>query len=128
MFRLDHPKAVEFYDGLPRRDFLHAGSLGLMGLGLGDFLALKARGAVDRSCDTNVIMLFLVGGPSQLDTWDMKPAAPSSIRGPYKPVSTNVPGIEISEIFPRMARHADKYAILRTLHHEAAAVHDTGTN
>jgi hypothetical protein len=126
MFRLDHRKAVEFCDGLRRRDFLHAGSLGLMGLGLGDFLALKARGAVDRSRDMNVIMLFLVGGPSQLDTWDMKPGAPSPVRGPYKPVKTNVAGIEISEIFPRLARHADKYAILRTLHHDAAAVHDTG--
>jgi uncharacterized protein (DUF1501 family) len=126
MFRLDHQKSVEFCDGLRRRDFLHAGSLGLLGLGLPDFLALKAQGAVDPSKDVNVILLFLVGGPSQLDTWDMKPGAPSSIRGPYKPIKTNVPGVEISEIFPRMARHADKWSLVRTLHHDAAAVHDTG--
>lgn len=126
MFRLDHHKTVGFCDGLRRRDFLHAGSLGLFGLGLTDFLALKAQGAIDSRKDVNVIMLFLVGGPSQLDTWDMKPDAPAEIRGPYKPIKTNVPGIEISEIFPRMARHADKYAILRTLNHNAAAVHDTG--
>lgn len=126
MFRLDHQKPVEFCDGLRRRDFLHAGSLGLLGLGLSDFLALKAHGAVDASKDVNVIMLFLVGGPSQLDTWDMKPDAPSEIRGPYKPLKTNVPGIEISEIFPRMARHADKWSLVRTLYHTAAAVHDTG--
>lgn len=127
MFRLEDEKTVGFCDGMRRRDFLHAGSLGMMGLGLSDFLALKARGAVakDKS-DVNVIMLFLVGGPSQLDTWDMKPDAPSEIRGPYKPIKTNVSGIEISEIFPRMARHADKWSLVRTLYHTAAAVHDTG--
>lgn len=127
MFRLDHHKAVSFCDGLRRRDFLHAGSAGMLGLGLTDFLSLKAQGAVhnDKS-DINVIMLFLVGGPSQLDTWDMKPNAPSEIRGPYKPIKTNVPGIEISEIFPRMARYADKWSLVRTLYHTAAAVHDTG--
>ena len=126
MFRLDHQKSVEFCDGLRRRDFLHAGSLGLLGLGLPQFLALKAQGAVNPSKDVNVIMLFLVGGPSQLDTWDMKPGAPAEIHGPYKPIKTNVAGIEISEIFPRMARHADKWSLVRTLYHNAAAVHDTG--
>ena len=69
---------------------------------------------------------MLVGGPSQLDTWDMKPDAPASIRGPFKPIKTNVSGIEISEIFPRMAKHADKFALLRSVYHTAAAVHDTG--
>ena len=69
---------------------------------------------------------MLVGGPSQLDTWDMKPDAPASIRGPYKPIKTNVSGIEISEIFPRMAKHADKFALLRSVYHTAEAVHDTG--
>jgi hypothetical protein len=71
-------------------------------------------------------MLFLVGGPSQLDTWDMKPNAPAEIRGPYKPIPTNVSGLQISEVFPKMARHADKWALVRTLYHTAAAVHDTG--
>ncbi len=127
MFRLDDQKSVSFCDGMRRRDFLHAGSAGMLGLGLTDFLALKARGAVQKDkSDMNVIMLFLVGGPSQLDTFDMKPDAPSEIRGPYKPLKTNVPGIEISEIFPRMAHHADKWSLVRTLHHTAAAVHDTG--
>jgi hypothetical protein len=127
VFRLDHQKAVSFCDGLRRRDFLHAGSAGMLGLGLTDFLSLKAQGAVHKDkSDINVIMLFLVGGPSQLDTWDMKPNAPSEIRGPYKPIKTNVPGIEISEIFPRMARNADKWSLIRTLYHTAAAVHDTG--
>ncbi|MBK9171029.1 MAG: DUF1501 domain-containing protein [Bryobacterales bacterium] len=126
MFRLDADRAVEFCDGLRRRDFLHAGSLPFLGLGLSHFLGWKAQGALDQTKDVNVIMLFLVGGPSQLDTWDMKPDAPAEIRGPFKPVRTNVPGIQISENFPRMAKNADKYALVRSLHHNAAAVHDTG--
>ena len=127
MFRLDADRAVEFCDGLRRRDFLHAGSLSFLGLGLPQLFQLKAQGAVDNSKkDINCIMLFLVGGPSQLDTWDMKPNAPVEIRGPYKPIKTNVPGIEISENFPRMAKHADKYALIRSVYHTAAAVHDTG--
>jgi len=74
----------------------------------------------------NCILLFLVGGPSQLDTFDMKPGAPAEIRGPYRPIKTNVAGMEISEIFPRLAKQADKFSLVRGLHHEAAAVHDTG--
>ncbi len=125
MFRLEDDSAVAFCDGLRRRDFLHAGSIGLLGLGLPEFLRLKARGAAADS-DISVILLLLVGGPSQLDTWDMKPEAPAEFRGPYRPINTNVPGIRISEIFPRMAGHADKYAIVRTLHHDGGAVHDIG--
>lgn len=126
MFRLDADKKVHFCDGVTRRDFLHAGSLGFLGLTLPEFLTFKAAGAVDPKKDVNCIQLMLVGGPSQLDTWDMKPEAPASIRGPYKPIKTNVPGIEICEIFPRMAKHADKFALLRSVYHTAAAVHDTG--
>jgi hypothetical protein len=126
MIRLDADKPVRFCDGLSRRDFLHAGSLSYLGLSLPSFLGLQALGAVPPSRDINVIMLFLVGGPSQLDTWDMKPDAPAEIRGPYKPIATNVAGLQISEVFPKMARHADKWALVRTLYHTAAAVHDTG--
>lgn len=127
MLRLDADKPVEFCDGLRRRDFLHAGSLSFLGLGLQQLFGLKAFGAVDNSkSDINCIMLMLVGGPSQLDTWDMKPNAPAEIRGPYKPIKTNVSGIEVSENFPLMARHADKYALIRSVYHTAAAVHDTG--
>jgi hypothetical protein len=126
MIRLDADRSVEFCDGFRRRDFLHAGSLSALGLGLTQFFGLKAYGAVDRNKDANCIMLMLVGGPSQLDTWDMKMNAPAEIRGPYKAIKTNVPGIEISENFPRMAKQADKYAIIRSMYHTAAAVHDTG--
>ncbi len=127
MLRLDADKPVEFCDGLRRRDFLHAGSLSCLGLGLHQLFGLKAFGAVDNAkSDINCIMLMLVGGPSQLDTWDMKPNAPAEIRGPYKPIKTNVSGMEVSENFPLMAKHADKYALIRSVYHTAAAVHDTG--
>ena len=126
MIRLDAEKAVHLCDGLTRRDFLHAGTLSLLGLTLPDFFRLKALGAVNPQKDVNCIMLFLLGAPSQHDTWDMKPGAPAEIRGPYKPIPTNVPGIQISEIFPRMAKHADKFALVRSVNHTATAIHDTG--
>ena len=126
MFRVDASKPAHFCDGLTRRDFLHAGSLACLGLGLPAFQAIKAQGAVAADRDVNCILLFLVGGPSQLDTWDLKPNAPEEIRGPFRPIATNVPGVEISEIFPRLARQMDKVSLVRTVYHTAAAVHDTG--
>src|SRR5271157_4314043 len=125
MFRVDAPRAVYFCDGLTRRDFLHAGSLALLGLDLPSFQALRARGAVAKCKDINCIMLFLVEGPSHLDTWDMKPEAPAEIRGPFKPITTKVPGVQISEVFPRMAGLMDKVALVRTVYHTATALHDT---
>ena len=97
-----------------RRDFLKAAALPLF------------AGAANASNGVNCIFLMLVGGPSQLDTWDPKPDAPSHIRGPYKPIKTNVPGIEISELFPRMARHAGRYALIRGCYHTGEPVHDIG--
>ncbi|RUL87327.1 DUF1501 domain-containing protein [Tautonia sociabilis] len=126
MYRLDAQTPVHFCDGLTRRDFLHAGSLAALGLTLPGLRAMEARGAVDRDRDMNCIMLFLVGGPSQLDTWDMKPDAPAEIRGPFRPIETNVPGIQVSEIFPRLAGQMDKVAVVRSVYHDATAVHDTG--
>ncbi|MGH9844729.1 MAG: DUF1501 domain-containing protein, partial [Blastocatellia bacterium] len=126
MFQFDAEKSVSFCDGMRRRDFLHAGALGFLGLSLPDYLKLKTNAAASTGEEMNCIFLMLVGAPSQLDTWDMKPNAPAEIRGPFKPIKTNVPGVEVSEIFPRMAKHADKYAVVRGVHHEAAAVHDTG--
>jgi uncharacterized protein (DUF1501 family) len=126
MFRFDANKPVHLCDGMTRRDFLHAGSLSMLGLTLPQFLAMKAEGAVRKDKEINCIMLFLLGAPSQLDTWDMKPDAPAEIRGPFKPIKTNVPGMQISEIFPRMAKHADMFSIVRSVYHTAAAVHDTG--
>ncbi|MCI0641712.1 MAG: DUF1501 domain-containing protein [Gemmataceae bacterium] len=125
MLRLDADRSVRFCDGLTRRDFLHAGAISTLGLTLPGFFAGKAAGQ-NPERDVNCIMLFLVGGPSHIDTWDPKPDAPAEVRGPFRPLATNVPGMQISNIFPRMARHADKYSLIRTVYHTATAVHDTG--
>jgi hypothetical protein len=126
MIRLDAHRPVRFCDGLTRRDFLHAGVLTPLGLGLSQLTALKAEGAAARDRDVNCIMLFLVGGPSQLDTWDMKPDAPAEVRGPFNPIATNVPGLQVSEIFPKLAQQMDKVSLVRSVYHQATAVHDTG--
>lgn len=124
MLRLDARRPARFCGGISRRDFLHAGAISTLGLTLTDSMARKAQGAQDR--DVNCIMLFLVGGPSHIDTWDPKPRAPMEVRGPFQPASTSVPGMQISEIFPRMARHADQFSLIRSVYHTATAVHDTG--
>jgi Protein of unknown function (DUF1501) len=125
MIRLDAPSSASLCDAVSRRDFLHAGSLATLGLTLPGYLCAKeATGGKDG--DVNCIMLFLLGGPSHIDTWDMKPNAPAEVRGPFQPIKTAAPGIEISEIFPRMAKHADKYSLVRSCYHTATAVHDTG--
>lgn len=126
MFSIDARNPGRFCDGMTRRDFLHASALATMGLTLPGITPMKNAGPSKLGDDMNCIFLFLVGGPSQLDTFDMKPDAPSEIRGPYKPIKTSVPGVHISEIFPKLARCADDFSIVRTLHHNAAGVHDTG--
>src|SRR6516164_1439391 len=125
MLRLESDRGVSVCDGLTRRDFLHAGALPLIGLTLPGFFARQAAAATPDK-DVNCIMMFLLGAPSHIDTWDPKPGAPAEIRGPYKPIATKASGIRISEIFPRMAQHADKYSLIRSVYHTAAAVHDTG--
>lgn len=127
MLRLTGKGSAHTCDGVTRRDFLEAGTLGAIGLTLPQLIALQAQGAVAPQHDErSVIMIFNLGAPSQLDTWDMKPDAPAEIRGPFKPITTTAPGIEISEIFPQMARQADKISLVRSCFHTAAAVHDTG--
>ncbi len=114
-------------DGVSRRDFLQVGTLGAIGLSLPELMTAKAQGAVAKDRDErSVILIFNLGAPSQIDTFDMKPEAPVEIRGPFKPIKTNVPGIDICEIFPKHAQHADKFSLVRSCYHTAAAVHDTG--
>ncbi len=114
-------------DGLTRRDFMQAGSLGAVGLSLADWTALKARGAISPDHDKrSAIMIFNLGAPGQQDTWDPKPDAPAEIRGPFKPISTRSPDIHMTSIFPGHARHSDKLSLVRTVYHTAPAVHDTG--
>ncbi len=125
MLRLEGNRDVQFCDGLTRRDFLRAGGLA-MGLGLTQLAQLQQVGAAPTSDEMGCIQLFLVGGPSHLDTWDLKPEAPEQVRGPFRPVATNVPGIRISEHFPLMARMADRFAIVRSIYHQEAPIHETG--
>jgi hypothetical protein len=125
MLNLDARNGVRSCDGLTRRDFLRAGSLsaGAVSLSLADLLAAGPQGTVG---DVGCILLLLVGGPSQLDTWDLKPAAPDNVRGPFRPIRTSVPGVDVCEHFPLMARRAQRYAIVRSVHHEEAPIHETG--
>jgi hypothetical protein len=114
-------------NGSTRRDFLQVGALGAIGLSLSDLMAARAAGVVkpghdNRSC----IMIFNLGAPSHLDLWDMKPDAPAEIRGPFKPIQSTVPGIQLSEVLPRHASLADKFSLVRSVHHGGAAVHDAG--
>jgi hypothetical protein len=111
---------------LPRRDFLRVSTATAAGTILPALLPSAAIGQNDFTQGKSCILLLLVGGPSHLDTFDMKPDAPSEIRGPFRPIRTNVKGIEISEIFPRTAQHADKFAILRSLHNDESARHHSG--
>jgi uncharacterized protein (DUF1501 family) len=107
-----------------RREFLHMGALALGGLTLADVLA--ARAASGQNQDAGVILLYLHGGPTQLETYDLKPAAPSEYRSLFKPIATTVSGMSICELFPRQAKLAKKFALIRSLHHTMSSHTDGG--
>lgn len=118
-----HGSATDLRQGWTRRDCLRVGlggALGLAGAGLSSPQSAEA-GTSSRSSSfgqaRSCILIYLFGGPSHIDIWDMKPAAPAEIRGEFKPIATNVPGVQITEHLPRLARLADKYAIIRSLAH-----------
>lgn len=116
MFRIDSGMAGQ----LGRRDFLRAGFLGLGGISLPDLLRYQAQGAVDPSNKKSVILLFVHGGPSQLETYDLKPEAPYEIRGPFSPIRTNVSGIDVCEHLPKHTQIADKFTLIRSCSHDEA--------
>ena len=127
MLKVSGRGSVTTCDGITRRDFLQVGALGALGVSLAQLAALKAAGALSKGSDEKAcILVFNLGAPSQLDTWDMKPDAPREIRGPFKPIKTASPDIQVSEIFPLHAKVADKFSLVRSCYHTAAAVHDTG--
>lgn len=101
---------------MQRRSFLSAGSLGFLGLNLADLLRAKPNGKA-QSC----ILLWLEGGPSQMDTWDPKPSSS------FQPISTNVPGIQISELLPQLARRMDRLSLVRSMHTRGSD-HPQGTH
>src|SRR3954467_218533 len=105
---------------LTRRQLLQAGALGVANLSVPSLITAQVdaerplnREAAEKSC----ILLWLCGGPSHLDTWDLKPDAPEGIRGPYKPAATAVPGLRLSELHTRMAPLAKHFAVVRSMTH-----------
>lgn len=114
-------------DGIGRRDFLHAGALTLGGLSLAQYLQIvEANETPAHAKAKAAIFINLAGGPSHMDTFDMKPNAPDTHRGDFKPIQTTIPGIEICEHLPRLAKAMDKFTILRGVSHSVAA-HNLGS-
>ena len=102
-----------------RRELLRLGFLGIGGLTTGDLLRLQAQGFAKKN-DAAVILLFAHGGPSHLETYDLKPGASDDVRGPFKPIRTTVPGIDICEHLPKHAKIADKFTLIRSVTHDEA--------
>lgn len=127
MFRLELGPTSRYCDGLSRRSFLQLGVAGMGAAGLSQILRAKEASAAagGPKKDTSVILLWLDGGPGHMDMYDMKPEAPPEYRGIWRPIKTNVPGIEITELFPLQAKVADKFSIVRSLHHDTGD-HFTG--
>ena len=107
------PSSGKFCDRVSRRGFLQIGGLTVGGatLGLADIL----RAEPSRNPHKAVINVFLAGGPPHQDMWDLKPDAPTEIRGEFDPIATNVPGIQICEVFPQLAQVMDRCAIIRSV-------------
>jgi hypothetical protein len=106
-------------NGPTRREILQAGGAGLLGLTLPRLWAAQAAqpGATGKARAKSVLFLFLFGGPSQLETYDMKPDAPSGIRGPFRPIAARTPGLRICEHLPRLAQVSDQFCVIRTMTH-----------
>jgi hypothetical protein len=110
-----------------RRSFLRVGVAGMASAGLGSVLRAKELSAAAGTSrkDTSVILLWLDGGPGHMDMYDMKPEAPAEYRGIWSPIATNVPGMEVTELFPLQAKIADRFSVVRSLHHNSGD-HFTG--
>src|SRR5882672_6074147 len=108
------PKQPAAPHRLPRRSFLKIGGLGVAGLALPTLLKAEDAAGI-RSSRKSVILIYLVGGPPHQDMFDLKPNAPREIAGPWRPIATNVTGIQICEAFPRLARIMDKLVVIRSL-------------
>src|SRR5262245_13868824 len=104
-------------DAVQRREFLRAGALSMLGLSLPELLRGQEAARAARPRAKACIFLFMWGGPAQQDTWDMKPDAPAEYRGEFRPIPTTVPGLQICEHLPRLARRAHKLALIRSMTH-----------
>jgi hypothetical protein len=113
-------KSTRLCDGVTRREMLRVGGLAFTGLAWGDLLRAQTSTGLSRGSARRAkacIVIFNYGGPSHIDTFDLKPDAPAEIRGEFRPMATRVPGTHISEPLPRLARIADRYSIIRSVHH-----------
>jgi hypothetical protein len=108
-------------DGVTRRDAIRFGALGVGGLTLSNYLRLASAGEIRQGAAKAAIFIELEGGPSHLDTFDMKPEAPTEIRGTFQPIATKVPGLQICEHLPKIAACADKLTVIRGVSHTLAA-------
>ena len=109
-----------------RRDFLSTTGISALSLFWADWLrAVESAPTRISGKAKSVILIFNAGAPSHIDLWDLKPQAPENVRGPFNPIATNVRGVQISELLPRLAQRADKYCIVRTVHHRQTQ-HNTG--
>src|SRR6187200_401242 len=127
MLRIEAGRAGQYCDGLSRRHFVQIGLAGMASVGLPQILRAREASAslgMPRK-DTSVILLWLDGGPGHMDMYDMKPDAPPEYRGIWRPIQTNVSGMEITELYPLQAKIADKFSIVRSLHHDSGD-HFTG--
>ncbi len=106
--------AGTFCDGISRRELLGLGALAMGGLGLPGLLRAEATAGISRS-QKAVIMVFLAGGPPHQDMVDLKPDAPAGVRGDFRPIATNVPGLHVCEHMPRLARMMDRFAVIRSI-------------
>src|SRR3989440_12990288 len=118
-------------DGFSRREFLRVGGAGMLGISLANILRLQAnassapveairKGGWGKA--KNVIFIFLQGGPSHIDIWDPKPDAPSNVRGEFKPIKSNVPGIWLTEVMPKLAKQMDKATLIRSMSYTPAGL------
>jgi len=113
-----------------RRDFVRVGALSTLGLTMADLLRARAEASPTQAEQPKAkacIVLWMSGGPSHMDTFDLKPDAPASHRGTFKPINTTVPGMRICEHLPKLAQQADKFSILRTMTHPSPS-HDIASH
>ena len=117
------PRSRPFCDGIRRRDFMRIGAAGAFGWGATLPMSLEQQalaattGSGKSADDVSVIYIFLLGGLSTIDTFDLKPDAPAEVRGEFSPIATNVSGIEVGEHMPFCAQHADKFSLIRSFAH-----------
>ena len=124
MFQL-MPGARSSRPRLNRRDLMRISAMGALGTGMSQSILAGQSDIGTTASAKNCIYIFLCGGPSQIDMWDPKPDAPEHIRGDFKPINTNVPGIQIGDLLPHTATHADKFTIIRSMHHDTQS-HEPG--